>query len=91
MRLTSEQIGRLRDEFPEAYEERQDLVDLWARLWNTLGWYGADFKKFRGRLVGIAITLRDAAHQERGGQRTGMDSAVERMRRDGWVNCETRR
>lgn len=92
MRLTSEQIDRLRDEFPEAYEERLELVDLSARLWNAIVWYGENLKKFHGRLAGIAITLRDRAHQERGDeQRTGMDFAVERMGLDGWINCETRR
>lgn len=91
MKLIHEQIDRLREEFPEAYEERLELVNLSARLWNCLCWYGSDSKKFRGRLVGLAITLRDQAHAERGPDRTVMDSVVERMTRDGYINCETRR
>lgn len=91
MKLNRDQIERLRTEFPEAYEERLELVDLQARLHNALVWYQSDNKKFRGRIAGLALTLRDQNTVEHGDEHGNpLINVVNTMARDGWVNCETR-
>ncbi len=90
MKLDTEQIERLRTEFPEAYAERMELVDLKARLWNALVWFDTDSKKFRGRIAGLAMTLRDQHTIEYGDENGNpLISVVKAMASNWWVNCES--
>ena len=88
MRLTTEQIERLRVEFPEAYEVHLELVDISAQAWNALVWFAEPYRsKFRGKLCRLAVTLRDRRRRDYGDERTAMDSTVEAMQREGWFAC----
>jgi hypothetical protein len=92
MSLSDSQIERLRVEFPEAYEERSELIDLRARLWNALVWFDSENDKFRGRIAGLAFTLRDRHTREHGDEHGNpLISVCNKMARNYWVNSWTER
>lgn len=69
------------------YSEAMSMFNLGAEIWNALVWYSDSMSgKFWGRLLDIAIRLRDRAHEEHPDDenyKTQMDFEVERMKRDG--------
>jgi hypothetical protein len=93
-RLSSERVQRLREEAPDVYDAYLELADISAQAHNTIVAYG-DSKRFRGKLMGLALTLerRQKAEDEAEGEerdfKTGLESAVEKLRHDGWANCHT--
>lgn len=68
------------------YSEAMRMFDLGAQIWNALVWYSSEQKgvKFWGRLLDIAILLRDRAKEgKEENYTTQMDHEVEAMKRDG--------
>lgn len=89
-RLSPERLRQLQAEAPDVYEAHIELLDVSARLWNALVWYGSESKKFRGRLFGLARTLAARAKDGKPDDyTTGMDTVVKHMARDGWANCHS--
>lgn len=88
MSLGDSQIKRLREEFPEAYAERTELIDLKARLHNALVWFGSSsHDKFTGRMAAIAMDFRDEPHPHG----NPFIRVVEEMHKRYWANSWTHR
>lgn len=65
------------------------LMDRGARLWNSLVHFSDEHSnKFKGKLLDIAIELRDEAKADGRHEKTQMDTEVERMKAAGWRSYE---